>query len=240
MVEALTCVRRLGLFTIACTGASGGQLRDFLDVLIKVPSDDTPRIQEYHILAGHALCDAVEGAVVATGRVGTATPIFLMSVGRKKALFLDRDGVINLDRDHVHRREAFEFRPGIFELCRAAQELRYLLVVVTNQAGIARGYYSESDFLDLTRWMITQLKENEVHITLLYYCPYQPVFGLGKYKYDSPDRKPNPGDAPTRPGRFESGSVIKHSQRGYTLRHPGGIRCGGWHPDPLVSRRRRG
>jgi D-sedoheptulose 7-phosphate isomerase len=72
VVEALVCARTLGLFTIAFTGASGGQLRGLVDVLIDVPSDETPRIQECHILAGHALCDAVESAVVATGRVVSA------------------------------------------------------------------------------------------------------------------------------------------------------------------------
>jgi D-glycero-D-manno-heptose 1,7-bisphosphate phosphatase len=71
--------------------------------------------------------------------------------------------------------------------------LGYLLVVVTNQAGIARGYYSESDFNDLTEWMMARFAEKKIGITRLYYCPYHPVFGVGRYKYDSPDRKPNPG-----------------------------------------------
>jgi D-sedoheptulose 7-phosphate isomerase len=64
VVEALICAREIGLFTIGLTGASGGQMRTLVDVLINVPSEETPRIQECHILAGHALCDAVEGAVV--------------------------------------------------------------------------------------------------------------------------------------------------------------------------------
>ena len=116
-----------------------------------------------------------------------------MSAGGQKALFLDRDGVINFDSGHTHTRESFEFIPGIFELCLAAQTLGYLLIVVTNQAGIARGYYSETDFKDLTDWMMDQFAEKKVRITRLYYCPYHPVFGVGKYKYDSPDRKPHPG-----------------------------------------------
>jgi D-sedoheptulose 7-phosphate isomerase len=66
VVEALICARSLGLFTIGLTGAKGGKMRDVVDVLIAAPSDETPRIQECHILAGHALCDAVEGAVVAS------------------------------------------------------------------------------------------------------------------------------------------------------------------------------
>lgn len=65
VVEALVCARELGLFTISMTGASGGQLRGLVDVLIDVPSEETPRIQECHILAGHALCDAIESAIVA-------------------------------------------------------------------------------------------------------------------------------------------------------------------------------
>jgi D-sedoheptulose 7-phosphate isomerase len=65
VVEALVCARELGLYTIALTGASGGQMRTLVDVLIDVPSDETPRIQECHILAGHAICDAVESALVA-------------------------------------------------------------------------------------------------------------------------------------------------------------------------------
>lgn len=116
-----------------------------------------------------------------------------MTAGRSKALFLDRDGVINVEHGYVHHRENFEFIPGIFELCRAAQGLGYLLVIATNQAGIARGYYSESDFNDLTEWMMAQFIENEVKVARLYYCPYHPVFGVGRYKFDSPDRKPNPG-----------------------------------------------
>lgn len=65
VVEALACARELGLFTVAMTGASGGQMRGLVDVLIDIPSEETPRIQECHILAGHAICDAVEGAIVA-------------------------------------------------------------------------------------------------------------------------------------------------------------------------------
>ena len=117
----------------------------------------------------------------------------LKNMGNNKALFLDRDGVINIERGYVHRREAFQFQEGIFELCRAAQTLSYLLVVITNQAGIARGYYTESEFLELTEWMIDKFAEQQVQIAHVYYCPYHPVHGNGRYKYDSPDRKPKPG-----------------------------------------------
>jgi D-glycero-D-manno-heptose 1,7-bisphosphate phosphatase len=73
-----------------------------------------------------------------------------MSMRKSKALFLDRDGVVNVERGYVHSPERFQFQEGIFELCRAAQTLGYRLVVLTNQAGIARGYCTESEFLELT------------------------------------------------------------------------------------------
>jgi D-glycero-D-manno-heptose 1,7-bisphosphate phosphatase len=110
-----------------------------------------------------------------------------------KALFLDRDGVINVEKHHLYQREAFEFQTGIFELCRAAQSQGFLLIVVTNQAGIARGLYREADFLDLTDWMIREFAERQIQIARVYYCPYHPVHGIGPYKRDSPDRKPGPG-----------------------------------------------
>jgi D-glycero-D-manno-heptose 1,7-bisphosphate phosphatase len=111
---------------------------------------------------------------------------------KNKALFLDRDGVINVDNDYVHSREDFHFQEGIYELCRAAQTLGYLLLVVTNQAGVARGYYTESAFFELTKWMTQKFAEEQIRIARVYYCPYHPVHGLGKYKRDSADRKPNP------------------------------------------------
>jgi D-glycero-D-manno-heptose 1,7-bisphosphate phosphatase len=112
---------------------------------------------------------------------------------KNKALFLDRDGVINAENGYVHSRQDFHFKEGIHELCRAAQALGYLLLVVTNQAGIARGYYTEAHFLELTKWMIQKFAEEQIQIAGVYYCPYHSVHGLGKYKRDSPDRKPNPG-----------------------------------------------
>jgi len=111
----------------------------------------------------------------------------------RKALFLDRDGVINVDRHHVHRIEDFEFLPGIFELCAAAVERGFLLVVVTNQAGIGRGLYTESDFQRLTTWMVDAFQQRGITIARVYHCPFHPTAGIGDYRRESFDRKPNPG-----------------------------------------------
>jgi D-glycero-D-manno-heptose 1,7-bisphosphate phosphatase len=109
------------------------------------------------------------------------------------ALFLDRDGVINVERNYVYRIEDFEFVPGIFELCAAARDLGHRIVVVTNQAGIGRGYYGEAEFASLTAWMLARFAERGVEIARVYHCPYHPTAGIGEYRRNSFDRKPNPG-----------------------------------------------
>jgi D-glycero-D-manno-heptose 1,7-bisphosphate phosphatase len=110
-----------------------------------------------------------------------------------RALLLDRDGVINVDRRYVSRVEDFEFIPGIFELCRDAQALGLVPVVVTNQAGIGRGYYTEDDFRTLTAWMVAEFEARGVRIARVYHCPYHPTAGVGDYRRESFDRKPHPG-----------------------------------------------
>jgi len=111
----------------------------------------------------------------------------------KAALFLDRDGVINVDRHYVWRIEDFEFMPGIFELVEAAVQGGLLPIVVTNQAGIGRGYYAEEDFRRLDDWMHAQFRERGAAIARTYHCPYHPTEGIGRYRRASFDRKPNPG-----------------------------------------------
>lgn len=111
----------------------------------------------------------------------------------RAALFLDRDGVINVDRHYVWRIEDFEFVPGIFELCGVAIQAGLLPIVITNQAGIGRGYYSEADFRRLDDWMHERFRERGVAIARTYHCPFHPTEGIGEYRRESFDRKPNPG-----------------------------------------------
>ncbi len=92
----------------------------------------------------------------------------------QKTLFLDRDGVINIEKSYLYKIEDFEFIEGIFELCRYYQDLGYLIIVVTNQSGIARKYYSEDDFNKLTLWMIEKFSQNNIEISKVYYCPHYP------------------------------------------------------------------
>jgi D-glycero-D-manno-heptose 1,7-bisphosphate phosphatase len=116
-----------------------------------------------------------------------------MSPAARKALFLDRDGVINVDRGYVHTPEQTEWIPGIFELCRRAAELGYLLVVITNQAGIARGYYGEAEFAQYSDWLRGQFAERGLRIEAIYHCPHHPTEGIGELRRECDCRKPQPG-----------------------------------------------
>ncbi len=110
-----------------------------------------------------------------------------------RALFLDRYGVINVNHGYVYRPENFDFIDGIFDLARAAHAQHYKLVVITNQAGIARGFYSEQQFHELTKWMCDQFIMLGAPISKVYFSPYHPTEGIGEYKKDDPSRKPHPG-----------------------------------------------
>lgn len=111
----------------------------------------------------------------------------------RRVLFLDRDGVINVNHGYVHTPEQTDWVPGIFELCVAARDAGYGLIVVTNQAGIARGYYSESQFRDYTRWLHREFEMRGVPLLATYYCPHHPEAGVGEYKVACNCRKPRPG-----------------------------------------------
>ena len=100
-----------------------------------------------------------------------------------KALFLDRDGTINTDHGYVHRVEDFEFIDGIFELCERAQELGYLIIIITNPSGIARGYYTEQDYELLTAHMLREFAKRGIRIADVLHCPH----------LEGEDRKPAPG-----------------------------------------------
>jgi D-glycero-D-manno-heptose 1,7-bisphosphate phosphatase len=114
-------------------------------------------------------------------------------VDKRPALFLDRDGVINIDHGYVCKPENFDFIEGIFELVANANAFGYLVIVVTNQAGIGRGYYTEADFHELTSWMRAQFAARGAHIDAVYFCPDHPEHGVGSYRRETVFRKPGPG-----------------------------------------------
>jgi D-glycero-D-manno-heptose 1,7-bisphosphate phosphatase len=110
-----------------------------------------------------------------------------------RALFLDRDGVVNVEIGYLHRIEDVRWVPGIVPLCRTARDLGYKVIVVTNQAGIARGFYTEDDFFSLMAWIRAELRRDGVEFDAVYFCPFHPTEGVGSYRCEHEDRKPGPG-----------------------------------------------
>jgi D-glycero-D-manno-heptose 1,7-bisphosphate phosphatase len=111
----------------------------------------------------------------------------------RRAAFLDRDGVINVDLGYVARQEDFHFVPGTLQAARVLAQRGFALVVITNQSGIARGLYTLDDFHRLTRWMREQFADAEAPLAGVYYCPHHPSEGQGQYRVDCTCRKPAPG-----------------------------------------------
>lgn len=107
---------------------------------------------------------------------------------QNKALFLDRDGTINFEKHYVYKKEDFVFIPGVIDLIRHFSESGYLIFIITNQSGIARGFYSEKDYFQLTEWMLNQFELHGIKITKVYHCPHHPEI-TGPCNC----RKPKPG-----------------------------------------------
>ena len=103
-----------------------------------------------------------------------------------KTIFLDRDGVINKEINYLYKKENFEFIDGVFDACLFFQNLNYQIIIISNQSGIARGFFSEKDYHILSKWLIKQFKENGVSILDTYYCPHGPDTSCNC-------RKPKPG-----------------------------------------------
>ena len=120
----------------------------------------------------------------------------------RAGLFLDRDGVINVDTGHPHRADQIEFVPGIFDLVRQANRLNYFVAVITNQAGIAKGLYSVEQFTHLSQWMKEQFKQNDAVIDHIEYCPHHPDGHVIEFKKVCSCRKPLPGMIRTITERF--------------------------------------
>ncbi|HLI76237.1 MAG TPA: HAD family hydrolase [Acidobacteriaceae bacterium] len=117
----------------------------------------------------------------------------MLSEHLSPALFLDRDGVINHEVGYLHRPEDVRWMEGIFSLCQFAKAAGYKLVVVTNQAGIARGLYTTAEFEALMFWMGAEFRMQGAALDGVYHCPYHPTHGQGEWLRDHEDRKPSPG-----------------------------------------------
>ncbi len=116
-----------------------------------------------------------------------------MPAALKPAAFLDRDGVLNRDTGYVFRREDFHWLPGAQRAVKRLNDAGYLVFVVSNQAGVARGFYKPEDVETLHRWVNSELERVGAHIDAFYYCPHHPTEGQGVYRVACDCRKPAPG-----------------------------------------------
>ncbi len=113
-----------------------------------------------------------------------------MSMGGNKAIFLDRDGTINIEKNYLYKVSDFEYKDGALEALKVLADIGYLLVIVTNQSGIARGYYTEEDYLKLNRWIEEDLAQRNIKIAGSYYCPHLPNGVVPQYAKECDCRKP--------------------------------------------------
>ncbi|ENM3782463.1 D-glycero-beta-D-manno-heptose 1,7-bisphosphate 7-phosphatase [Vibrio cholerae] len=110
-----------------------------------------------------------------------------------KVVFLDRDGVINVEKNYLYKIEDFEFVDGVIPALKSLKSEGFSFVVITNQAGIGRGYYTEEQYHTLTRYYLDILQREGIEVLKVYFCPHHPLKGVGKYLMDCSCRKPNPG-----------------------------------------------
>lgn len=116
-----------------------------------------------------------------------------MSDTKLKVAFLDRDGVINKEVNYLYRIEDFEFTTDCIDGLSKLRDLGYKFIIITNQAGIARGYYSEQEYQLLTDWYVSVLKKNGIDILDIFHCPHHPDGSIGQYSKRCHCRKPSPG-----------------------------------------------
>lgn len=120
-----------------------------------------------------------------------------------RIVFLDRDGTLNEEVHYLHRPEDLKLLPGTAEALALLKQAGFKLVVVTNQAGVARGYYTEEDVKALHLYMNLLLEREAAAIDAFYYCPHHPVHGIGEYKKECRCRKPGIGMFEAAQARFE-------------------------------------
>jgi len=182
--KATAALRALSAGFLATTPS--GLWRDRIDADGQALSVDVPASSFYHFVFALMECERV------FGRIQQSPPAF--TPVKAPALFLDRDGVINIDTRYPSKPEDITFIDGVDDTIRLARSLGYRVVVVSNQSGIARGYASEAQVLDLHRWMAARLRAKDAHVDAWYHCPFHDQAKLPAYRHeDHFDRKPNAG-----------------------------------------------
>ena len=178
IIEAMKAAKEKGAITISFTG-SGGVMKDMADHALVIPSMETPRIQEAYMVAGHIICGLTE-----------------RSVFGKKAVFVDRDDTIAKDVPYCSRPEDLHLFKGVPEAIAKLNKAGYLVIMITNQSGIARGKFSENDLEKIHKKMVADIEKGGGKIDDIFYCPHIPDEKCGC-------RKPAPGMGITAVAKYK-------------------------------------
>ncbi len=159
VIRAVHAAESLGARTIGFSG-SGGRLKDEVELALVIPSRSTPRIQEAYMAAAHVICGLVERSLFGRGTV-----------------FIDRDNTIAKDVPYCPRPEDMQLLPGAGEAIKRLNDAGLLVIVITNQSGVARGYFTEDALKQINEKMKADLAKRGARIDAIYYCPHLPDAG---------------------------------------------------------------
>ncbi len=172
----MLAAREKGLATIGYLGGEGGQLEALVDVPVGIGAPDTATIQAGHLVLTHTICGLVEEALFP-----------------HKAVFLDRDGTLIVNRHYGSDPDAIELLDGVPEGLRALREAGYKLILVSNQSGVARGYFDEAAIGRMHDKLQKMLDVHGAGLDGLEYCPHHPEGDVAPYAVECACRKPAPG-----------------------------------------------
>jgi D-sedoheptulose 7-phosphate isomerase len=176
VLNAVGAAKSLGAITIGLAGFSGGGLKDLADICVIVPSDCMEQVEDVHLVLEHLICttlrrDQFEPRAALPMSMEHRGPM----TGRRRAVFLDRDGVINQNRsDYVKSWDEFAFLPEVFDALRMLASSPLAIVIVTNQSAIGRNIVTQSGVEEINRRMVEQVQQRGGRIDGVYFCPHRP------------------------------------------------------------------
>lgn len=173
VLKAIQLARAAGARTVGMSGGTVGKLESLVDLCIHVPADDIKQIEGLHSVIMHCIVDELHMLMVndASLRIGDGA-----SIRKRPAVFLDRDGIINENRnDYVKSWDEFVFMPGIFEPLRALSRNHHAIVLITNQSGIGRGMVERSTVDEIHQRMQDIIHVAGGRLDAIYYCPHRPA-----------------------------------------------------------------
>jgi D-sedoheptulose 7-phosphate isomerase len=153
---AIAMAKKLGAVTIGFTGTKG-RLKDEVDLALTIPSERTPRIQEGYFASGHIICGMVEKGVFG-----------------RKAVFIDRDDTVAKDVPYCSRPEDLKVFPGVGRSIKSLNDAGYLVILVTNQSGVARGYFTLQTLERIHDKLRSDIATDGARIDAIYFCPHHP------------------------------------------------------------------